>query len=62
MKMFLELRHKFVVKMLCTWFNLVTLKVLPACIYTLALNVLLLLEEPLKILYWYCCEAVVAFC
>ena len=61
-KMFLELRLKFVVKMLCTWFNLVILKVLPARIYTLALKVLLLLKEPLKILYWYCCETVVVFC
>jgi hypothetical protein len=49
-KMFLELRHKSVVKMLCTWLNLVILKVLPAHIYTLALKVLLLLEEPLKVL------------
>lgn len=61
-KMFLELRHKSVIKMLCTWLNLVILKVLPAHIYTLALKVLLLLEEPLKVLYWYCCEPVVAFC
>jgi hypothetical protein len=48
--MFLELRKKFVVKMLSTWLNLVILKVLPARIYTLALKVLLLLEEPLKVL------------
>jgi hypothetical protein len=61
-KMFLELSHKSVVKMLCTWLNLVILKVLPAHIYTLALKVLLLLEEPLKVLYWYFCEPVVAFC
>jgi hypothetical protein len=61
-KTFLELRHKSVVKMLCTWLNLVILKVLPACIHTHALKVLVLLEEPLKVLYWYCCELVVAFC
>jgi len=61
-KMFLELKHKSVVKMLYTWLNLIILKVLPARIYTLALKVLLLWEKPLKVLYWYCCEPVVAFC
>jgi hypothetical protein len=55
-KKFLELRHKFTVKMLCTELKLVILKVLPAHTYTLVLMVLLLLEAPLKVLFWYCCE------